>query len=63
MNENKSPFVKKSELAKRYEAKTHTIRQWAGNGKQRREGFPLPKFKSDEINLAWRDILDWKNGK
>ncbi|MFS1538443.1 MAG: hypothetical protein ACL7BU_06980 [Candidatus Phlomobacter fragariae] len=60
---NESPFVKTSELAKRYKVKTHTIRLWAGNGKQRWEGFTCPKFKSNELNFAWLDILDWENGK
>ncbi|HGJ5876571.1 MAG TPA: hypothetical protein ACHBX0_09505 [Arsenophonus sp.] len=60
---NESPYDKTSELAKKYKVTSHTIRQWAGNRKQRREGFPHPKFKSDELNFAWQDILDWENGK
>ncbi|WP_063655411.1 hypothetical protein [Candidatus Arsenophonus triatominarum] len=60
---NESPFVKTSELAKRYKVTMHTIRLWAGTGKQRREGFPRPKFRSDELNFDWQDIMDWENGK
>ncbi|HGJ5865145.1 hypothetical protein [Arsenophonus nasoniae] len=60
---NESPFVKTSELAKRYKVTIHTIRQWAGNGKQRRDGFPRPRFRSNELNFARQDILDWEMGK
>ncbi len=60
---NESPFVKTSELAKRYKVSTQTIRLWAGNGYQRREGFPRPRFRSDELNFARQDILDWEMGK
>ncbi|QBY42130.1 hypothetical protein QE197_02405 [Arsenophonus nasoniae] len=60
---NESPFVKTSELAKRYGVSTHTIRLWAGNGYQRREGFPRPRFRSDELNFARQDIMDWEMGK
>ncbi|EQB98791.1 hypothetical protein B738_22350 [Photorhabdus temperata subsp. temperata M1021] len=60
---NQSPYVKTKELAERYGVKPHTIRLWVSNGKQKREGFPKPKFKSDQLNFLWQDILDWENGK
>ncbi|OBU13353.1 hypothetical protein AYY18_00980 [Morganella psychrotolerans] len=61
--EKESPWFKTSELASRYEVKPHTIRLWAGNGKQRREGFPRPRYKSKELVFMRQDILDWENGK
>ncbi|HCM64744.1 MAG TPA: hypothetical protein DIT05_19720 [Morganella sp. (in: Bacteria)] len=61
--EKESPWLKTSELASRYEVKPHTIRLWAGNGKQRREGFPRPRYKSKELVFMKQDILDWENGK
>lgn len=60
---NEFPFVKTSELAKRYRVSTHTIRLLGGNEYQRREGFPRPWFRSDELNFARKDILDWEMGK
>lgn len=60
---NGSPYAKTSELAKRYKVTSPTIRQWVDREKQRREGFPRTKFKSDELNFAWQDILDWENSK
>lgn len=61
--EKESPWFKTSDLASRYEVKPHTIRLWAGNGKQRREGFPRPRYKSTELVFMKQDILDWENGK
>ena len=61
--EAESPWFKTSDLASRYEVKPHTIRLWAGNGKQRREGFPRPRYKSTELVFMKQDILDWENGK
>ncbi|PHM68860.1 hypothetical protein Xkoz_03628 [Xenorhabdus kozodoii] len=57
------PYFKTNELAARYGVKPHTIRLWCGNGKQRRTGFPKPKFKSDQLNFLRQDILDWEDGK
>jgi hypothetical protein len=57
------PYFKTKELADRYKVTPHTIRLWCGNGKQRREGFPKPKFKSDQLNFLRQDIFDWENGK
>lgn len=56
-----SPYVKTNELAIRYGVKPHTIRLWAGNGKQKREGFPKPRFKSNQLNFLWKDILNWES--
>lgn len=56
------PYFKTSELATRYGVKPHTIRLWCGNGKQKREGFPKPRFKSDQLNFLRQDIFDWKTG-
>ncbi|MDX7991384.1 hypothetical protein FE393_08570 [Xenorhabdus sp. psl] len=58
-----SPYIKTQELAGRYGVKPHTIRLWCGNGKQRREGFPKPKFLSDQLNFLRQDIFDWEAGK
>ncbi|PHM52023.1 hypothetical protein Xhom_03778 [Xenorhabdus hominickii] len=60
---NQSPYIKTDELAGRYGVKPHTIRLWCGNGKQKREGFPKPRFKSDQLNFLRQDIFDWENGK
>lgn len=62
-SKQESPWFKTSDLAERYGVKPHTIRVWAGNGKQRREGFPKPKFKSKELIFLKQDIFDWENGK
>lgn len=62
-SKQESPWFKTSDLAERYEVKPHTIRVWAGNGKQRREGFPKPRYKSRELRFLKQDIFDWENGK
>lgn len=56
-------YIRTSELAERYTLKPHTIKLWAGNGKQKREGFPKPKFKSDQLCWLRQDIIDWESGK
>ncbi len=60
---SQSPYFKTKELADRYGVKPHTIRLWCSNGKQKREGFPKPKFKSDQLNFLRQDIFDWEGGK
>ncbi|MCW2255008.1 putative DNA-binding transcriptional regulator AlpA [Providencia alcalifaciens] len=58
-----SSYIKTTELAQRLGLKPHTIKVWAGNGKQKRDGFPKPKFRSDELNWLRQEIVDWENGK
>ncbi|PHM45612.1 hypothetical protein Xmir_04246 [Xenorhabdus miraniensis] len=60
---SESPYIKTKELAGRYGVTPHTIRLWCGNGKQKRQGFPKPRFLSDQLNFLWQDILDWEAGK
>lgn len=56
-------YIKTNELASRYGLTPHAIRLWAGNGKQKREGFPKPKFRADQLSWLMQDIIDWENGK
>lgn len=68
MNDNtethkENVYIKTNELASRYGVSPHAIRLWAGNGKQKREGFPKPRFRADQLSWLMQDIVDWENGK
>ncbi|WP_318826003.1 hypothetical protein [Providencia sp. PROV252] len=56
-------YIKTDELAERYGLTPHAIRLWAGNGKQKREGFPKPRFRADQLSWLMQDIIDWENGR
>ncbi|EQC1408795.1 MULTISPECIES: hypothetical protein [Providencia] len=56
-------YIKTDELASRYGLTPHSIRLWAGNGKQRREGFPKPRFRAGQLSWLMQDIIDWENGR
>lgn len=56
-------YIKTNELASRYGITPHAIRLWAGNGKQKREGFPKPRFRADQLSWLMQDIIDWENGR
>ncbi|TDB62970.1 helix-turn-helix domain-containing protein [Photorhabdus khanii] len=58
-----SEYITTRELAKKLRVTPHTIRTWCGDGKQKKEGFPKPRFRGRENNFSKKDIEDWENGK
>ncbi|AOM39930.1 helix-turn-helix domain-containing protein [Xenorhabdus hominickii] len=58
-----SEYITTSELAKKLRVKPNTIRTWCGNGKQKKDGFPKPRFKGRELHFARQDVENWENGK
>ncbi|MBN7855733.1 hypothetical protein J0A78_05335 [Providencia rettgeri] len=68
MNDNtetnkENVYIKTNELASRYGISPHAVRLWAGNGKQKREGFPKPRFRAGQLSWLMQDIIDWENGR
>lgn len=58
----KSTYMPTSEVAIELKVKPNTVRIWAGNGKQKKIGFPKPKFKSTELQFSREEIRGWANG-
>ncbi|ENM6470093.1 MULTISPECIES: DNA-binding protein [Morganella] len=58
-----SDYWSTAEVAAFLKVTDKTIIRWAGSGKQKKDGFPKPKYTTKQHQFDPEEIIAWRSGK